>query len=235
VSDGGGFAPIFLLADSRPLFAAQGRPSVLARALPHLPDSPRAAYLGASNGDDPTFYELFAAAMDEVGIENRQMVNSRFSSADREWLEGADLVVLAGGDVERGWRLFEQRGVDEVLLARFQAGAVLVGVSAGAVQLGWGWLGLVPAWIGAHEEKEGWGELRGRVQGSGSDESQGSDKSRDRQVRGLGVPFGGTLVVHGNGEFEALRRGVVELAFTEDGQIRESVLLPADPEEAGAG
>jgi hypothetical protein len=48
-----------------------------------------------------------------------------------------------------------------------------------------------------------------------------------REIRGLGVPFGGTLLVHGNGELEALHQGVVELVLGEDGEIRQGVLPPA--------
>jgi hypothetical protein len=218
------FAPLFLLADSQLLFAGTGGPSILERVRRLLPSSPRAAYLGAANGDDPAFYDLFAAAMDGAGITERRLVGSLYGDDDRAWLAAAHLVVLSGGDVERGWRIFEQSGIREALHERYAAGAVLLGVSAGAVHLGWDYLHLVPARIGAHAEADGWSDLRRRMAAS------------KEPVRGLGIPTGGGLVVHPDGAAEAVRRPVTELAFAGDGdgegeadregEIRESLLLP---------
>ncbi len=213
------FAPLFLLADSQLLFRGAGgdggRGSILDRVRDHLSEAPRAAYLGAANGEEPTFYELFEAAMEAAGIGEARMVRSIYGDDDREWLEGADLVVLSGGDVERGWRAFRQAGIDEALQRRYADGAVLLGVSAGAVHLGWGYLNLVSALIGAHDEEADWGEVRRRM-----------GKSREK-VRGLGIPTGGALVYHPDGAVEAVRRPVHELVWDEDGEeIRASLLLP---------
>lgn len=226
---GSPFAPLYLLADSQLLFAGAGGRSILDRARRHLPPSPRAAYLGASNGDDPAFYDLFAAAMDCACITERRLVSSLYGDDDRAWLAGAHLVVLSGGDVERGWRIFEQSGIREALHERYAAGAVLLGVSAGAVHLGWDYLQLVPARIGAHAEADGWSDLRRRTAAS------------KEPVRGLGIPTGGGLVVHPDGAAEAVRRPVTELAFAggeeggdesdRGGEIRESLLLPPAVDE----
>ena len=65
--------PIFLLADSQLLFWREESGELfLARARQLLEadtqDRPfKAAYLGASNGDAPEFYQLFEAAMGEIG------------------------------------------------------------------------------------------------------------------------------------------------------------------------
>jgi peptidase E len=48
----------------------------------------------------------------------------------------AHVLVLAGGDVEAGWNAFTRSGLRELIEMRYRAGAVLVGVSAGTVQLG---------------------------------------------------------------------------------------------------
>ena len=219
------FAPLFLLADSQLLFqGAGGRDSILEQVRQHLPDSPRAAYLGAANGEEPTFYELFEAAMDGAGIGEARMVRSIYGDDDRDWLEGADLVVLSGGDVDRGWRAFRQAGIDEALQRRYADGAVLLGVSAGAVHLGWGHLNLVSALIGAHDEEADWGEVRRRM-----------GKSREK-VRGLGIPTGGALVYHPDGAVEAVRRPVHELVWDEDGEeVRTSLLLPPQEGEEEGG
>src|SRR5690349_4947937 len=101
--------PILLLADSQLLFWREesGEP-FLARARALLEaDGPvrpyKAAYLGASNGDAPEFYQLFVAAMEEIGIRDCRLIPSNPTPEDRSFLHQADLVLLAGGDVERGW------------------------------------------------------------------------------------------------------------------------------------
>ena len=98
--------------------------------------SARAAYLGASNGDRPEFYEIFKAALGNVGWTDCRMITSAFSPDERAWLESARLILLAGGDVRLGWETFGRTGIKEVLLTRYAQGAVLIGISAGAVQLG---------------------------------------------------------------------------------------------------
>jgi cyanophycinase len=145
------------------------------------------------------------------------MVRSAYGDDDRRWLESAHLVVLAGGDAERAWRIFEQTGIREALLARYAAGAVLLGVSAGAMHLGWDHLNLVPALVGAHEEGEDWARLRRRVEAARP------------PVRGLGIPFGAGLICHPDGTMEALRHPITELVPEEDG-VRHSLLLPPGPE-----
>ena len=71
-----------------------------------------------------------------IGISGRRMIDSSFGPDDRAFLERAQLIVLAGGDVRLGWNTFEKTGMKDVILGRYAQGAVLVGISAGAVQLG---------------------------------------------------------------------------------------------------
>src|SRR5581483_6998809 len=76
------------------------------------------------------------AAVDAAGITDRRMIESSFGPDDRTFLGRADLIALAGGDVRLGWNTFEKPGMKQVILGRYAQGAVLVGVSAGAIQLG---------------------------------------------------------------------------------------------------
>ena len=242
--------PIYCLADSQLLFwrPEGAREPYLTRLAADLPaDRPvRAAYVGASNGDDPAFYSIFTAAMDGLGIGERRMVLSSFPSEDRDWLQSADLIVLAGGDPLQGWRIFTQSGMDEILRERHFAGAVLLGVSAGAVQLGWlidparsaadeaptdgspppertpaeelvTALRLVPAVVGVHEEADDWTPLKRLVTTSGL------------EVRGLGIPSGGGLAYHPDRTVEPLRLPVQELAFHEgESRLHQSLLMPRE-------
>ena len=104
--------PIFLLADSQVLFARMedGRP--FGARLRNLLPSPGAktAYVGASNGDDEAFYSIFKAAMDVAAFAERRMIGTGWSGDDRRWLESSELILLAGGDVARGWRVFHESG-----------------------------------------------------------------------------------------------------------------------------
>lgn len=226
--------PIYCLADSQLLFWREEGDDHpwLQRALAGSMEEPvRAAYVGASNGDEPTFYSIFAAAMESVGVSEHRMILSQFGKEDREWLAASTLILLAGGDPVRGWRIFEQSGLGEAITARYFAGATLLGVSAGAVQLGWmagpaeaergepsaaepvytfRW---VPAVIGVHEEHDDWRRLGGLL------------RAADVPVRGLGIPSGGGLIYHADGVVEPVRHPVHEWVPTDDG-LRHSLLVP---------
>src|ERR1700739_2233576 len=130
--------PLYLLANSQLLFWKRRDRLLLEAALDGLAqDTPlSAAYIGASNGDRPEFYEIFEAAVDAIGITDRRMIDSSFGPDHRAFLERRPLIVLAGGDVRLGWNIFEKTGMKDVILGRYAQAAVLVGISAGAVQLG---------------------------------------------------------------------------------------------------
>lgn len=224
--------PLYLLADSQLLFWRQGERRLLESMLADLGGkSPRAAYVGASNGDRPEFYEIFTAALDNVGLFDYRMIRSDFSPEERAFLEEAEVILLAGGDVRLGWDTFERTGMKEVLLARYAQGAVLIGVSAGAVQLGRhalleghpasattelvNMLNLAPAVVDVHDERGEWARLSNAVH------------LLEGTVIGLGIPTGGGLVVHPDATFEPLRHPAHEFAF--DGtRVTHSLLWPSD-------
>lgn len=220
--------PIYLFADSQLLFRRDGGDLSLdsVRRLVTR-DSPRAAYVGASNGDAPEFYSLFEAAMDGAGVRDRRRILSAFAAEDRSYLNEADIILLAGGDVEMGWRVFVETGMREAIVRRYAEGAVLMGVSAGAVQLGLYGLTerresqaglvdafkLVPFVIDAHDEGRRWGRLRAalRLLGGGA--------------RGIGIPAGGGMIYHPGGRVEPVGRPLHELSFG-GGEVKDALLLP---------
>jgi cyanophycinase-like exopeptidase len=229
--------PLYLFADSQLLFWKSGGKRLLeglaaggAAGLSAGGTFP-AAYIGASNGDTPEFYSIFEGAMDAVGITERRMIGAAYRAGDREFLERAQLIVLAGGDVQRGWSTFETTGMKQEILARYAQGAVLVGVSAGAVQLGrraiaetedssaqlFNVFDLVPAIIDVHDEHREWARLSRTVH------------MLEGEITGLGIPTGGGLMVHPDGTFEALRRPVDEFSWDRS-QIKHSILLPGAAE-----
>ncbi|MBV9761751.1 MAG: Type 1 glutamine amidotransferase-like domain-containing protein [Acidobacteriaceae bacterium] len=219
--------PIYLLADSQLLFRRGSNDSLLLRSAVEATgvERPRAAYIGASNGDSLEFYHgIFEPAMEQVEIGECRMILKRPSAQDAKFLEKANLILLAGGSVELGWRAFLENGLRELIPRLFVEGAVLIGVSAGAVQLGRGGLtdderellptfGVLPFYVAAHDERNDWASLRKALSLAGA----GS--------RGFGVPLGGGAIYHG-GEIEPVATPLFEL-LNESNRTSESLAFPA--------
>jgi Peptidase family S51 len=227
----GPIKPIFLLADSQLLFWRIGGRLFLERVRAALRDEMpaqpiKATYLGASNRDAPEYYELFVAAMDGIRIRDCRMIPSLPSDDDRAYLAEADLVLLAGGVPDLGWDTFVATGLDRAIFERYYQGAVLIGVSAGAVQLGMcGWRGddiaagehfdafqLVPLVIDAHDEPD-WRRLSRLIRALGG------------VMRGIGIPSGSGAIFHPDGAIEPIRHPLVELTPLND-MIGQALLWP---------
>lgn len=228
----GRLQPLYLLADSQLLFWKRGDRLLLESVIDDLADDLplSAAYIGASNGDRPEFYDIFEAAVETVGITDRRMVGSSFGADDRAFLERARVILLAGGDVRLGWNVFERTGIASVIRTRYRQGAILIGVSAGAVQLGlYGIVAktqsaatelidvfkFVPAIVDTHDERSEWARLAGTVQAM-----QGA-------AAGLGIPSGGGIIVHEDATVEPLRCPAHEFRHEENGVVH-SLLCPTE-------
>lgn len=196
--------PIVLLADSQLLFWRENDQLLLERIL----KGSKAAYIGASNGDNPDFYAIFVAAMEGFGIFDCRLIPSDVSEADPAFLNEADIILLAGGDVELGWRTFLTNGLNNHIVRRYFEGATLIGISAGAVQLGLCGLAadgslfetfkLVPFIIGAHEESNNWKTTTDLLRLSPTN------------TRAIGLPTGGGAIYEDQ-TLEPLRHRFVEL------------------------
>src|SRR5215471_11567802 len=217
---------MYLLADSQLLFWKDSDRLFTERIRELLDASdPRAAYLGASNGDNPEFYHLFQSAMESIGLQSCRMVPSIPSAEDKKFLASADLVLLAGGDVELGWKAFQATGINDMLVQRRYEGAVMVGVSAGAVQLGLGTLletstmtrlstfQFAPFYVDAHAEESEWWNLKALVNLAGEG------------ARGIGIPAGGALIYSPDGTLEPIRKTLTEF-FRQGDRMSEQLLLP---------
>lgn len=211
---------IFLLADSQLLFWRENGRLLIGRLVKEWTrDQLKAAYIGASNGDNPDFYTIFVAAMEGVGVFDCRMIPSDLSEADMAFLNEADIILLAGGDVEAGWRVFLSNGLNEHIVRKYFEGASLIGVSAGAVQLGLCGLAgdgslietfkLVPFIIGAHEEANNWKTTIELLQLSGPG------------TTAIGLPTGGGAIYHPDHTVEPLRYPLVELSLKEGNQANK--------------
>jgi cyanophycinase len=220
--------PMYMLADSQLFFEKSDGDSLPERIRQELDSSsPKAAYIGASNGDQPEFYSLFVAAMEFMGISNSRMVPSQPSREDILFVEDADLILLSGGEVERGWQAFEQNGLKDLIPRKRYDGAVLVGVSAGAVQFGLGVLSnsaqpkqlqlfrFAPFYIGAHDEANDWWDLRALVNLSQSD------------ARAIGIAAAGGAIYYPDGTLEPIRKPLIEF-LKENSKISENLITLLD-------
>ena len=231
--------PIYLLSDSQLLFWRNEDGNLFLDNVRRQieKDQPKAAYVGASNGDRPEFFDLFRGAMEGVGITDCRMIPTEPDDEDREYFEEADLILLAGGDVRMGWRALKRNGLQSKIIERYYTGAVLMGVSAGAVQLGmhgiierdngsfrlFDTFKLVPMMIDAHADPD-WDRL------------QRSLPKAEEAARGLGIPSGAGAILHPDLTLEAVRRPLTEMHLHDD-KVEQSLIFPPsadDPVEAVA-
>mmetsp|Transcript_24956 Transcript_24956/g.36641 ORF Transcript_24956/g.36641 Transcript_24956/m.36641 type:complete len:192 (+) Transcript_24956:2-577(+) len=180
-----------------------------------------------------------------VVSNNCRMISARFTKEDRTFLSDADIILLAGGDVEVGWKAFQVFGLESAIRERYlEGGVILIGISAGAVQLGmrafsddssaeqqhnddddtdkssnrrtvFSPFQMVPFCIGAHEEAEDWAELKELI------------THQNGWRRGFGIPFGGALICYPDRSFEAVFEPVQELISRGEEQgLKESLIMP---------
>lgn len=218
--------PVYLLADSQPLFKKYSDQYLLDSALDEINDVTLvASYIGASNDDHPDYFEIFRSAMQLYHIHDCRMIYSSFDENDRSNIEKSHIILLSGGDTAKGWQKIKAAGIDHLIRNAYLNGTIIIGVSAGAVQLGlmgldtnvnpnleYDTLRLVPFIIGAHEEKENWKQLKKLLQ------SQGEN------FPAIGLPSGSAVVYLSDHKIRPL--GICEEFSLQDGEIRHNLLLP---------
>jgi cyanophycinase-like exopeptidase len=189
-------------------------------------DRPLALYIGTASGDDRPFGTALVDVLETAGACGVlwPKLTGRTKERDRalEALEKVDLVFVGGGDVEAGVDALRDADLSEPLHAAARRGAVLAGMSAGAIMLGERWirwpnadagddeaetyacLGLVPCSFDTHGEDDEWSEAR----------SFAAVRARELQkkVDVLGVPSGAALVIDADGSMRARGAPVVVLA-----------------------
>lgn len=225
--------PIFLFADSQLLFWKPDGRLFLNTVNDLISDAdPKAAYIGAANDDQPEYYEIFNSAMNNIGVTDCHMIRSQFSPRDRTLLEQADIIVLAGGDLKKGWDTFVKTGMKELIIKKYYAGAVLIGISAGAIHLCLGgWTNhdiyvdnfvytfrLTPLLLGVHEEKEDWPRLRKSVRVMGNN------------IKGIGLSAGGGLVYYPDHSLEPIRFPIHEFVIRNNKLVYCLIYPPSDKE-----
>jgi cyanophycinase-like exopeptidase len=227
-------------ASTAPLFLLAGRPKTMPRG--NRPDPllqqvieqcgkahPGVAYLGSASGDNRDFFRMISVLFKNAGAGEVSLAPTAGAKVDlgktRDILRNADAVLVSGGDVEEGMRVLGERSLAPLLRARYDHGAVFVGLSAGSIMLCRQWvrwrdasddstaevfpcLGFAPLLCDTHGEAENWEELLAllRVAGQGA--------------VGYGIPSGAGLCVTPNGRPFAMGEPVHRFTMREGAVAR---------------
>jgi len=224
--------PIFLLADSQLLFYSDQDGLFLNRIKKLFSGDIKdieikAAYIGASNNDNPQYYEIFQMAFQQIDIHNCRMIKSDPDSEDTTYLKNSDIILLAGGDAEKGWDTIQRNGWDRIITERYTNGAILIGISAGAIQLGkqefkeqgdtkknkdLKSLQLVPFIIDVHSD-DLWQGLKEHLLSEGNG------------AQGIGIPKGAGLAYQSNEPLKPIRFSCIEF-HNINNRIHQSFIEP---------
>ena len=182
--------PAILLAGGM----SRGNPSAIPRMMSHAfrdLHKPLAAYIGTANGDNPAFFQMMKFLLKRAGAGKVVFVHLAKNKPDleaaRNTLAKADLIFLAGGEVEDGMYWLEKHGLVSLLGDLYGSGKRFLGVSAGVIMMGTHWvhwdipqndstsrlfncIRIIPALFDVHGEDEDWAELKTalRLLGKGS-------------------------------------------------------------------
>ena len=207
------------------ILIAHGNPGdhIHDRAFGLAVERPRVAWIGAANGDSRTWFERAARVLRakygaEVALA--RSVGDVDADETRRLIAAADVIYIAGGDVEQLALRTQALGLDELIRRRHAEGALVVGVSAGAIGLTRYWvrfpedansdtdddderrdagaptrfacIGALPFAVDCHDEESDWEELRALLGAWGREEPGAS-------VDAWGIPAGGALEVAADG------------------------------------
>ena len=98
-----------------------------------------AAYFGATSYDKQDYFEIFKEAARTLDFLDEQIIHVSANNArNQQDLVGqrSALILLSGGDTRAGWHVMQSSGLATAIRRAAAEGAVIVGVAAGAVQMG---------------------------------------------------------------------------------------------------
>jgi cyanophycinase len=176
---------------------------------------PLVAWIGAANGDQRAWYERVAKVLRErYGAEvemARTVPSPELDLAEtRSLVEAATMIYLGGGDVGVLAERVRALGLDEQIRRRHKQGALVVGVSAGAIGLTRYWvqfpddnlelveptrfacIGAIDVAVDCHDEESDWEELRALLAAWAKEEPGAS-------VEAYGIPMGGAIEIAPDG------------------------------------
>ena len=222
----GNETPAILLAGGRPRDPAY-MARLFAQALGGT-DKPRVAYIGTANGDNADFFLRMQSILMEAGagaVVQLLLANENPDlGAAISTLKDADVIFLAGGEVEDGMDWLKKHGLVALLRELYAAGTRFTGVSAGTIMMGSHWvhwdvpeddstsslfdcLGIIPVLFDTHGEDEDWVEMKAALKLLGND------------ARGYGLPGGNMISADSRGKLTNLE-GAYLIFANEGGEIK---------------
>jgi cyanophycinase-like exopeptidase len=224
--------PIYLLAGGR----GSSNQSILKSVFQDIgKTNPVIAYVGAANGDNRLFFGFMGAEVKKAGPCTLDRVLLAPKKADikkaKETLMAADAVFMAGGDVEAGMQVIQDKGLIDFFHSLSKTDKLFFGTSAGSIMLADQWvrwsdpdddstanlfpcLGLAPVICDTHAEDDDWDELKAALQLKG-----------DGTV-GYGIPSGACLKINTDGRVEALGGAIAVFAKKGGQVIQQPDLIP---------
>jgi peptidase E len=198
--------------------------------------NPVIAYVGAANGDEKRFFGFMGSEIKGIGDCTVNQVFLASKKADiakaKEILSAADAVFMAGGDMEIGMQLIQEKGLVDFFRDLFERGKLFFGVSAGSIMMAKEWvtwsdpdddstahlfdcLGLAPVICDCHAEEDDWVELQAALQ------------LKDSGTTGYGIPSGACLKVNPDGKVEALGKAIAVYARKGNKVVKQADLNPS--------
>ena len=189
--------PAILIAHGVPGDALHDRLFELAGARPLV------AWVGAANDDSLPWFERAAGVLHKRYGADVQRVLTSVADDTQRLVDEAPVIYLPGGDVSLLSQRLRALGLDERIRRRHAEGALVVGVSAGAIGLTRWWIefpedgrapfrfpciGALELAVDCHDEESDWEELRALLAAWAHDEP-------DAVVEAYGIPAGGALEI----------------------------------------
>ena len=193
--------PAILIAHGVPDDALHDRVFELAGARPLV------AWVGAANEDSLQWFERNASVLRQRHGADMRRVLTAFADDSQRLVDEAPVLYLPGGDVAVLAERLRALGLDEKIRRRHAEGALVVGVSAGAIGLTRYWVefpedgrppyripcvGALPIAVDCHDEESDWEELRALLD-CWQREEPGA------VVDAWGIPAGGALEIAPSG------------------------------------
>ena len=122
-------------------------------------DRPKVRFLGTAGGDADAYIDKFHGALSDRTETSDLRLFSQPSEEPHGWFAVQDVIYMGGGSTANLLAVWRVHGVDELVREAYERGAVLAGVSAGAIC--WSEAGFIDSFGPLQELRDGIGSLTG--------------------------------------------------------------------------
>ena len=122
-------------------------------------DRPRVGFLATASGDAPEYIERFHGGLSDRAETSDLRLFSQPSHDPRDWFEAQDVIYVGGGSTANLLAVWRVHGLEDLVREAYERGAVLCGVSAGAIC--WFEAGITDSFGPLRELRDGVGLLAG--------------------------------------------------------------------------